>query len=93
MPGLQCGLRKRAGRGTGEVVQGRDDQSSAADIPDDARNLDNARDDNVIHNLQENATIITLLSLFHPAITYAWQCRSLCYLVCTGLPKGAGCEW
>ena len=85
MPGLQCEIRTRAERGTSKVVQGRDDQSSAADIPDGARDLDNARDDDVVYNLQENATIITLLSLFHPAITYAWQCRSLCYFVCTGL--------
>ena len=63
MHGLQHEIRERAGRGTGKVVQGRNDQSSAADIPDDARDLDNARDDDVVYNLQENATIITLLSL------------------------------
>ena len=39
-------------KGTCKVMQGRDDQSSAADVPDDARDLDDARDDNVVHDLQ-----------------------------------------
>ena len=49
-------------------MQGCDNQSSAADVPDDARNLDDTRDDNIVHDLQGETQR-------HPALERPSSCR------------------